>query len=197
MSHSSLRAHWDTMVHMPATQHPVVDEVGQTARHLDTFTCVVAGRPAPQGSKDFKGLSKAGRGILVESSKLVLPWRDAVKAAAILSAKEHRPRGFAPLFDAGVGVVLSVRFHFIRPKSHYGTGRNAARLRDSAPDEHVQTPDLSKLIRSTEDALVDARVMHDDSQVVRFGDGTGKFWSRDFEGATITVTRTDAEEASR
>lgn len=182
------------MGHMPAASHPVVDEIGQTARHLDTFVCEVAGRPAPQGSKDFKGLSKAGRGILVESSKLVLPWRDAVKAAAILAAKEHRPRGFAPLFPAGVGVVLDLRFHFRRPKSHYGTGRNAGRLRESAPQHHTQTPDLSKLVRSTEDALVDARIVHDDSQVVRFGPDSGKFWSHDFEGATIVVTHIDAPQ---
>ena len=44
---------------------------------------VVHGMPAPQGSKKFVGLSKSGRGLLVESSKKVKPWRQDVVAAAI------------------------------------------------------------------------------------------------------------------
>ena len=36
----------------------------------------VLGTPAPQGSKRH-----VGRGIMVESSRLVGPWREAVKAA--------------------------------------------------------------------------------------------------------------------
>lgn len=45
------------------------------------ITITVIGTPAPQGSKKFVGV-KNGRGILVESSKAVKPWRQAVVWAA-------------------------------------------------------------------------------------------------------------------
>jgi len=114
---------------------------------------VVLGIPAPQGSKRH-----VGNGILVESSKKVRPWRDAVRSTAALA----RP-GLAPL-DGPLRV--SMCFTFLRPRSHYRTGRNADLLRDGAPTAPQGTPDLSKLVRSTEDALTDAGVWVDDARVV-------------------------------
>lgn len=69
---------------------------------------------------------------------------------------------FVP-FDGPVKVTM----HFVckRPKSHYRTGRYAHLLKDSAPLWKATSPDLSKLIRSTEDALTTAGVWHDDRQV--------------------------------
>ncbi|AGK85688.1 putative resolvase [Mycobacterium phage 33D] len=49
------------------------------SRQLRLF---VPGRPAPQGSKDFKGFSKTGKAILKESSDAVGPWRERVALAA-------------------------------------------------------------------------------------------------------------------
>ena len=46
------------------------------------LTIKVYGIPGPQGSKKFCGVSKSGRGIMVESSAKVKPWREAVKWAA-------------------------------------------------------------------------------------------------------------------
>ena len=59
-------------------------------------------------------------------------------------------------------------FTFVRPKSHYRTGRNAHLLRDDAPTRPATIPDLSKLARSTEDALKDAGVIRDDSLIVEY-----------------------------
>ena len=42
---------------------------------------IVRGDPAPQGSKKFVGMA-GGRGLMVESSKRVKPWRQDVVAAA-------------------------------------------------------------------------------------------------------------------
>lgn len=118
---------------------------------------VVRGLPAPQGSKRH-----VGRGILVESSKHVRPWRDAVRTEAA-AAWNGRP----PLDEAlEVGMV----FTFARPRSHYRTGRNAHLLRDGAPKHPTKPPDASKLIRSTEDALTDAGVWRDDALIVRYGE---------------------------
>lgn len=120
---------------------------------------VVWGLPAPQGSKRH-----VGGGRMIESSKAVGPWRAAVTKAAQdrLNELDHD----RPLFPRGTPVHLMIKFHFARPKSHFGTGRNAEVLKPSAPTFPTGIPDLSKLIRSTEDALTEAAVWHDDSQVV-------------------------------
>lgn len=111
---------------------------------------VVYGMPAPQGSKKFVGLAKSGRGILAESSKKVRPWRQDVKAAA-LAVRD----GAAPI-DAPV----RVRMVFTMPKP-----ASAPKRRRIYP---MRMPDLSKLARSTEDALTEAGVWRDDARVVEY-----------------------------
>jgi len=135
----------------------------------------VHGIPAPQGSKRH-----VGNGVMIEMSKRVKPWREAVKTAA-LEAKG----GMAWELITGP-IELHVNFHFPRPKSHYGTGRNAATLKPTAPLFVAKAPDLSKLIRSTEDALTEAGVWRDDAQVVLVR--AEKYYnSHGFTGANITV----------
>lgn len=116
----------------------------------------VRGTPAPQGSKSFKGMSKAGRAILTESSKKVRPWRQDVKAAA-----EHlRACTGAPPIDGPV--VCRMTFTLPKPTS-------APKRRRTYP---MRTPDLSKLARSTEDALTEAGIWTDDARVI----GYTKLW---------------------
>ena len=129
------------------------------------ITITAYGLPAPQGSKRH-----VGRGVMVESSKNVKPWREAVKTAARDFIDSMPPIYWAPLDEP---LVVSMVFTFARPKGHYRTGRNAHLLRDTAPVRPATAPDLSKLIRSTEDALTDAGIWRDDSLVVRYSD-TGK-----------------------
>lgn len=111
---------------------------------------IVYGSPAPQGSKRFVGLSGKGHAKLIESSKAVKPWREAVKQAA-LGALFHG----AVSLDGPLHVTMS--FTLRKPTS-------APRSRRTWPD---RKPDLSKLVRSTEDALTDAGVWRDDAQVVQ------------------------------
>jgi crossover junction endodeoxyribonuclease RusA len=113
---------------------------------------VAYGLPAPQGSKRFVGLSKAGRGLMVESSAKVKPWREAVKHAALAMLQA---RGSPPPMDGPLQVTMA--FTLPKPKS-------APKRRRTWPD---RTPDLSKLIRATEDALTDAGVWADDARVVQ------------------------------
>ncbi len=112
---------------------------------------VVTGLPAPQGSKRFVGTSKTGRGIMVESSAKVRPWRMDVKAAA------EAARGSGAALDGPL--VCSMVFTLPKPAS-------APKRRQTWPD---RKPDLSKLIRSTEDAISDAGLWADDARVVEFG----------------------------
>jgi len=113
----------------------------------------VRGTPAPMGSKKFVGLSKKGKGLLVESSKAVKPWREAVKWAAIeAGSRDARER-----FILGP-VIASMVFTVRKPSS-------APKRRKTYPSTK---PDLSKLLRSTEDALTDAGVWEDDARVVGY-----------------------------
>jgi crossover junction endodeoxyribonuclease RusA len=105
--------------------------------------------PAPQGSKSFKGLSKKGHAILVESSKNVKPWREAVVYAAL---------EYVNLGNSCISGAISVEMVFTLPKP-----KSAPKTRRTWPD---RKPDCSKLIRSTEDALVDAGVIEDDARIV-------------------------------
>lgn len=83
-------------------------------------------------------------------------------------------------------VVLTVRFYFSRPDAHYGSGKNADKLKPSAPTEHAQTPDLSKLLRCVEDGM-SSLVYGDDKQVSRYGTGTGKYWTTGASRAEISI----------
>lgn len=120
---------------------------------------VVHGQPAPQGSKRH-----IGNGVMIESSKKVKPWREAVKHAALdaIAKREGTSRPFTVL--AGP-VWVTLVFTVARPKSHYRTGRNSHLLRDNAPLWPSTKPDGDKLDRACLDALTDAGVFADDAQV--------------------------------
>ena len=115
---------------------------------------IVNGTPAAQGSK--RAFVVKGRAVMVDADKKLKPWRQAVTDAA---AEE---RGDNPLFMGPVRV--RVRFVFPRPKSHYGTGRNAEVLKPNAPLFVDKKPDIDKLLRAIFDALTGV-VFKDDSQV--------------------------------
>lgn len=124
----------------------------------------VYGTPAPQGSKRAfavrgKGGVPTGRVAVVESSHYrVKSWRQAVVDEARKQLDGHRPLT-GPL-------SLRITFYLPRPKGHYGTGRNSHLVRPGAPAVPAAAPDLSKLLRATEDAMTDAGLWGDDGQVV-------------------------------
>lgn len=114
----------------------------------------VLGQPAPQGSKRY-----VGRGIMVESSKALAPWREAVKYAAIRALHRcgcmREPCEHCKPLDEPL--IVEFCFTLARPKS-------APRSRVH-PD---RMPDLSKLIRAAEDACTDAGVWVDDARIVAY-----------------------------
>lgn len=124
-----------------------------------TLWITVDGRPAPQGSKRL-----LGHGALVESSKRVAPWRADVRAATAdaLATTDDWPQ------PCTGPVRADLTFRFPRPKSHWRTGKHADQLRPDAPVYVTSRGcgDLSKLIRSTEDALVSAGAIADDALIV-------------------------------
>lgn len=113
---------------------------------------IVYGHPAPQGSKKFMGRTATGKGIIVDSSDSTEPWRADVKA----SAEGYMERYDLPAITCAVQVRMV--FTFLRP---------ASVKRAKRPHPSVY-PDLSKLARSTEDALTAAGVWKDDALVVGY-----------------------------
>lgn len=139
---------------------------GSSASSAPLVAFEVRGVPAAQGSKRH-----VGRGIMVESSKKVAPWRSDVKAAA----EAVLPGDWVPLDGA---VSVSVAFRFLRPKSVSVKKRR----------HMTTTPDLDKTIRSTLDALTAAGVWRDDSQVVSIV--ARKMYADDEpQGATIVIEK--------
>ncbi|GAA3251259.1 hypothetical protein GCM10020216_084620 [Nonomuraea helvata] len=131
------------------------------------ITIVAYGTPGPQGSKKAHPIYRGGRGservftgrvAMEESSAKVKPWRDAVAAAAAeamapAAAALDLPR-WQPLDEA-----LVAQFVFSLPRG--------ASVKRPQPTVY---PDLSKLVRSSEDALTAAKVWADDARVVGYHD---------------------------
>lgn len=61
---------------------------------------------------------------------------------------------------------VDIYWYFARPKSHYGTGRNADKLKESAPDYHTSRPDRDNLDKLVLDALTGV-FWRDDNQVCK------------------------------
>lgn len=141
------------------------------------YLFTVYGMPGPQGSKRaLRGAGAGGRIQLVESSAKVKPWREAVKLAG-LEVRQGEPPIDGPL-------VCRMVFTLPKPAS-------APKRKRTYP---ATKPDLSKLARSTEDALSDAGIWRDDARVI----GYSRLWKTypgedidalDTPGALIAVYR--------
>lgn len=108
-----------------------------------TIDFTVHGLPQTQGNHR---VSRAGR--IYDSNRNLMAWRDSVKWAVV---KDFATRT-RPLVNGAV--ALEVIFYLPRPKS---TRRELPAVK----------PDLSKLVRSTEDALTEVGAYEDDSRIVQ------------------------------
>lgn len=112
----------------------------------------VYGIAQPAGSKTA-GVTKGGKVFVRDSAKKGTPWRRQVAQAA-----GEAMNGDGLLEGA---LSLTVRFWVPRPKGHIGKRG----LRPSAPSYPTVRPDVTKLLRSVEDACTGI-VWRDDAQVV-------------------------------
>jgi Holliday junction resolvase RusA-like endonuclease len=107
---------------------------------------------------------------MIESSKKVGPWREAVKAAFVQTGAE------APRFPGPVRVTIE--FLFDPPKDAPKSKKHWPSTRSSG--------DIDKLLRSTFDALVDSGILVDDAQIVEvYAKKTHVLF--EIPGATIVV----------
>lgn len=146
---------------MTGTLFTLTPEPGRPRRPAPALHIVVYGTPAAQGSKKFVGFNAQGHAKLMESSKKVLPWREAVRAAAwqIIRCCDDDACGYLrDGYPLDGPLAARVVFTLNKPAS-------APKRRRTWPD---RIPDLSKLLRSTEDALQDIGAIKDDARLVEY-----------------------------
>jgi len=146
----------------------------------DHVTFVALGVPGPSGSKRALRHRYTGKIVLIDSGGAkTKAWRSVVAAAArkAMADIEVKP----PYY-------LAIEFRMPRPKCHYSKSGD---LLPGAPWVPVVKPDLTKLLRATEDALTGI-VWKDDSLVVEtFVSKTYALSSA--SGARITVCHVESK----
>jgi crossover junction endodeoxyribonuclease RusA len=154
----------------------------------------VRGRPAPQGSKKVFPIKKGKRGgpqeivghTTVEMSPHLGNWRDDVKSKAEDFMKEDLgldPVKDGPLFSGPLRVRMV--FTVAKPKA--------------SPKRRVwpaKLPDLSKLIRSTEDALTQAGYWEDDRLVVEYSRAAKVYPNEDPDSLPVPGVRIWVEQVT-
>lgn len=133
----------------------------------------VIGDPKPQARPR---VSRRGKFTSVHSP--LTQWRcDVLKEAnSIAQSKEILT---CPLF-------IDITYYFRRPQGHYGTGKNAEKLKDSAPQFHTKKPDIDNLNKAILDAIGDSGLIKNDSQIYHLQ--SLKTYGKDGKhGAAITI----------
>lgn len=116
----------------------------------------VFGHAQPAGSKRAFVSPQTKRVIVTDDNPKSKDWKSHVAQAA------------GEQFDGDIidgPVEMWLTFYAPRPKGHFGTGKNAHAVKDSAPLYPTVKPDTTKLTRGVEDALTGI-VWRDDAQVV-------------------------------
>lgn len=124
-------------------------------KHADFW---VGGAPATQGSVRAFNNPHTNRPVVVhDNPKKLKDWRADIKAGAV------RCWHGAP---SKLPVSIMAEFYLLRPRSHYGTGRNRELVKASAPARPIakNRNDADKLARSLLDAMTGV-AYEDDSQV--------------------------------
>ena len=123
------------------------------------LACTIPGTPQQQGSK-----TRSAYGTMYEANRNLKPWRaHAITCLRRAALDQWGHAGKSPITDP---VRVGVWFVYGRPKSHYGTGRNAGIVKASAPYYKASAPDLDKLQRALGDALTQAGILRDDALIV-------------------------------
>lgn len=87
-------------------------------------------------------------------------------------------------FEPGEALKIEITFNIQRPASHL---KKSGELRSMAPWNHAQRPDIDNLVKAVLDAMGDAKVFHNDSQVVSVW--AVKNWVTERPGALIKLER--------
>lgn len=136
----------------------------------------VPGQPEPAGSK--KSFVPLDKRLANDDWPRGMPYKDA-NGRVIVNTVDDNPK--SKVWKQAVGLIakqafagrelldcpvaVGFRFCVARPKGHYGTGRNAGIVKNSAPTYPAVKPDALKLARAAEDAMTGV-VWTDDARIV-------------------------------
>lgn len=143
----------------------------------ETWRMTVKGHPVAQGDLSAMPLMRGKKGegrtpvlgkggvpvvnLTHQNADRLKPWRNEV--ASMACAHGWKALGLNALDEA---LIVRMTFYFKRPADHFGTGRNAGVLKDSAPLYPEKTgSDIDKLARAIMDSLTGI-VWTDDRRVV-------------------------------
>ena len=137
-----------------------------------TISAYIPGTPRPQPR--VKAYSRGGHaGVYTPDTA------DAWKQEIALAMREY----------AGVAIAgpiwLTMSFYIPRPKSHYGTGKNARVLKPQSPKFHTNRGDVDNFCKGAMDCLTTCKVWKDDAQVVSLK--AEKFWADDAPGMALMI----------
>ena len=140
----------------------------------------IAGTPKPQGRP--RAFSRGG------FSKVYSPMTEWKEKVQYHSEKQIE----LSKFFQNEALEVELKYYFKHPKSHYRTGKNAGLLKDWARTEKVtKRPDLDNLNKAILDAMQTAKLINDDSYIVKLT--SSKEYSTEREGVWIIIKSLDAE----
>jgi len=143
---------------------------------MDEVLFFVPGLPAPGGSKRGFYNAKLKRTLLVEANpEKNRNWRAAVALAASEAMAGHE------LFSGPL--MVHINFRMPRPKAHFNA---KGCLKKTSPEWHTSKPDITKLARSTEDAMTGV-IWKDDAQIAH--SVAYKLYAETQTGAQIRVSQ--------
>lgn len=131
----------------------------------------VLGDPKPAGSKvsgvAYRRGEDGGKVPVTRNGKIVTFTKDSSGDAGKVWRNAVADVGSGVLEGDLLSGPLYVELTFLlrRPQGHFGSGRNAGRLRDAAPLYPASRPDVLKLARGVEDSLSGV-LWRDDSLIV-------------------------------
>lgn len=147
----------------------------------------VSGVPVPKGSMRAFRLPNSARVVMTHANSRTKPWQSAVAVAA---AEARAAREKLTMHGELTGpLVVRLTFNMPRPKGHYGSGKNAQRVKAGAPARPIGKPDLDKLARLVLDACTSV-LWRDDSQVVDLR--ASKQWAAGQPGVHVEVEEAGA-----
>jgi Holliday junction resolvase RusA-like endonuclease len=123
---------------------------------MTTVTLIVHGDSQPAGSKKAFLPKGARFPVVVDANPKAAGWKDQIGKAC---AEQYG----GPFLEGAL--AATIRFYAVRPQGHYGSGRNATLLKDSAPARPIVAPDIDKLSRAVLDGL-QGQLYRNDAQIV-------------------------------
>jgi Holliday junction resolvase RusA-like endonuclease len=126
--------------------------------YMPELTVTIPGRPRGQGSLTLARDPRTGKEFARHGQETVLHRN-------LVVGELRRAWGDREPLMGPVAVDIVARYP--RPKSHFGTGRNAGKLKDSAPRWVITPVDADKVARLIGDAGTIAGIYSDDAQVAQ------------------------------